>query len=140
MWNIRSSGRRLLVLLPPLLLAGCARNQMLLEMRGSLMYEKPQIRKISHVVTETSLEGGAISVEITLWGDPGLTATFDISPGIAERQPMIEVEDGRYEGRFSFAADTFGGPYWVTGRLRHDPAGENLLRDSSPLMIALPDR
>lgn len=139
MWKI-VGGRRAWLLLPLLLLAGCARNQMLLELRGTVMYEKPQIRQISHEVAEAGADEGTVAVAITLLGDPGLTATFDISPGVTERQAMQEVEDGRYEGKYSFARDVFGGPYWVTGRLRHEVAGEHMLRDPAPVMIAVPDR
>ncbi len=123
-----------------LLFAGCARNQMLLELRGTVMYEKPRIQTITHAVADAGLDADRVDVAITLLGDAGLTATFDISPGVTERQPMSEVEDGRYEGRFSFARDIFGGPYWVTGRLRHEQAGEHILRDATPLMIAVPSR
>ena len=128
------------LLLPVLVVAGCARNQMLLDLRGTVMYEKPQIRQISHAVADSDAEPGMVVVAITMLGDPGLAATFDISPGVTERQAMKEVEDGRYEGKFSFARDIFGGPYWVTGHLRHDVAGEHVLRDPTPVMIAVPSR
>jgi hypothetical protein len=67
-------------------------------------------------------------------------ATFDISSGIADRQPMTEVEDGHYEGSFAFKPDLYGGPYWVTGRLWHERAGEHVLRDPVALTITVPER
>jgi hypothetical protein len=137
---MRTGRLRLWVLVPLLVLAACARNQMVLDLRGAVMYEKPKIREISHTVTDSRLEAGSIVVAVTMTGDPGLVGTFDISPGIADRQPMKEVEDGRYEGSFSFAPDIFGGPYWVTGRLRHELAGEHLLKDPVPLTITVPSR
>lgn len=133
-------GRRLGALLPALLVAGCAGNRMVMDLRGSVLYEKPQIRQVTHAVEEPSLDEETVVVEVTLLGDPGLDATFDVSPGIAVRQPMSEVEEGRYEGKLSFARDVFGGPYWVTGRLRHDRAGEHVLRDPTPIMISLSGR
>jgi hypothetical protein len=104
------------------------------------MYEKPKILEISHTVADSRLEAGSIVVAVSMTGDPGLVASFDITPAVADRQPMKEVEDGHYQGSFSFAPDLFGGPYWVTGRLRHELAGEHILRDPVPLTITVPSR
>lgn len=123
-----------------LIVAGCARNQMLLDLRGTVMYEKPKIQAISYTIADDRPDQGAFVVSVSMTGDPGLVATFDIAPGIADRQPMKEVDDGKYEGKFSFAPDIYGGPYWITGRLWHERAGEHLLRDPAPLMITVPSR
>ena len=140
MRHIQIGGFRPWALVPLLILAGCARNQMLLDLRGTVMYEKPKMQEISHTVADLRLENGFLVVAVTMTGDPGLVATFDISPGVADRQPMKEVGDGRYEGSFSFSPDVFGGPYWVTGRVRHELAGEHILRDPVPLTITVPSR
>jgi hypothetical protein len=134
------NGRRLGILVPLLIVAGCARNQMLLDLRGSVMYEKPKIQAIAYTVADDRPDQGKFAVSVSMTGDPGLVATFDIAPGIADRQPMKEVADGKYEGTFTFAPDVFGGPYWITGRLWHEKAGEHLLRDPAPLMITVPSR
>lgn len=133
-------GPRSWVLVPVLILAGCASNKMLLDLRATVMYEKPSIREVSHTVADRRADEGPLVVSVTMIGDPGLAATFDIAPGIVERHPMTEVADGRYEGTFSFAPDIFGGPYWVTGRLRHEQAGEHILKDPVALTITVPGR
>jgi len=140
MRNVGEGGRRLGILVPLLIVAGCARNQMLLDVRGTVMYEKPKIQAIAYTVADLRTDRGEFVVSVSMTGDPGLVATFDIAPGIADRQPMKEVEDGKYEGKFSFAPDVFGGPYWITGRVWHQKAGEHLLRDPAPLMITVPSR
>jgi hypothetical protein len=113
---------------------------MLLDLRAIVMYDKPAIREIAHTIDDRRLDAGPFVIAVTLTGDPGLAATFDISPGIVDRQPMKEVEDGRYEGTFSFAPDLYGGPYWVTGRLVHERAGEHVMRDPVALTITVPER
>jgi hypothetical protein len=113
---------------------------MMLDMRGTVMYEKPAIAAVAYTVSEERPGEGSLVVAVTMTGDPGLAATFDITPGIAERQPMKEVGDGRYEGKFTFSPEMYGGPYWVTGRLRHDRAGEHIVRDPVPLTVTLPGR
>lgn len=110
---------------------------MVLELYGTIMYERPRITDISHALTDARLEGGAAVVRITMLGDPGLRASFDISPGIAAGEPMKEIEDGRYAGEFSFPPDIVGGPYTVIGRLRHADAGETVRRDPNALTIPL---
>jgi hypothetical protein len=140
MRNYGNGGRRLGIVACLLLIVGCARNQMLLDVRGSVMYEKPNIQKISYTVADDRPDQGAFVVAVSMTGDPGLVATFDITPGIVSRQPMQEVQDGKYEGKFTFAPDVFGGPYWITGRVWHQKAGEHLLRDPAPLMITVPSR
>lgn len=140
MSHTRVGGPALWILGSVLVLAGCASKGMVLDLRASVMYDKPAISEVDHSVDERRLDDGPLVVAVTMTGDPGLVATFDISPGIADRQPMREVEDGRYEGTFSFTPDLYGGPYWVTGRLVHERAGEHVMRDPVALTITVPDR
>ena len=122
------------------LLSGCASNQVVVELSASIMHEKPRIREVSHVLTDRRAEGGAATLRITLLGDPGLSATFDISPGIAKREPMREAEDGNYTGEFEFPPGQAGGPFTIIGRLQHEAAGEITFRDPDPLTLPLIDR
>ncbi len=124
-----------LLLLP--LSAGCPKPKMVLELQGSIMYEKPTLREVSHTLTDRRAAGGRVVVEVTVLGDPGLAASFDVSPAIAARQPMVEAEAGRYVGSFSFPADIYGGPYTIIGRLQHERAGEVIRRDPEPVTITL---
>jgi len=119
---------------------GCASRKQVLEIHGAVMYEKPQIASVSHVLTDRREEGGAAVVTITMLGDPGLVASFDISQQIAVREPMTETDEGAYVGVFSLPSDMFGGPYTITGRLEHEDAGEVVLRDPDLLTIPLLDR
>jgi len=66
-------------------------------------------------------------------------ASFDISPGIAERQQMTEKTAGHYEAEFVFPKNTVGGPFSVFGRVAHEKAGEVVLRDAQPITITLPE-
>lgn len=111
----------------------------MLEIHGAVMYEKPRITSVSHVLTDRREEGGAAVVAITMVGDPGLAASFDISQQIAVRQPMTETGAGTYVAEFSLPPDMFGGPYTITGRLEHEDAGEVVYRDPDPLTITLLD-
>lgn len=122
-----------------LLPAGCASRDMVVEIHGAVMYDKPEIEAVSHVLEDRRPAGGVV-VLVTLQGDPGLAATFDISPDIVDRVSMQEVEAGTYTGRFAFPANPGGGPYTVLGRLRHEDAGEVVLRDQEPITISLTDR
>ena len=120
--------------------SGCASRTAVLEVSGSVMYEKPGIESVTHTVDDRRAAGGPARVAVTLVGDPGLAATFDITPGIVNRRPLTETSDGRYVGEFSFAADAVGGPYTIIGRLRHDQAGEAVVRDTEPIILSVPDR
>jgi hypothetical protein len=110
---------------------------LVLDLQASVMYEKPQISDISYTVTDSRREGGVVVLEVVVQGDVGLSASFDVSPGIVEGAPMSETEDGRYVGKFPFPSGVVGGPYTVIGRLRHERAGEVILRDPNPLTITL---
>lgn len=117
--------------------AGCASKDLVLELQGSVMYEKPRIAEVSYTVADARRDGGTVTIEVRMNGDPGLAASFDISPGIAEFQAMTEVQAGEYAGEYSFPRDFAGGPYTIIGRLRHDRAGEVTLKDPDPLTISL---
>jgi hypothetical protein len=112
---------------------------MVLDMSGSIMYEKPAIASVEHIVVDQRPRGGPVVVEVTLQGDQGLAASFDITPGIADRVAMAEVAAGRYTARFEMPAGTVGGPFTVLGRLRHPDAGEAVARDPVPVTIPLPE-
>lgn len=118
------------------LLSACGSRPMLLEVSGTIMYEKPRITQVSHTLTDSRAKGGGVAVRVFMSGDPGLGASFDIHPDIAERQPMKEVEDGEYVGEFHFPDDVVGGPFTIVVRLRHEASGEVTLRD--PDLITVP--
>lgn len=120
-----------------LLLAGCARRELIVEISGSVMHAKPGITEVSHTLTDERGQGGTVVVRITMRGDPGLSATFEISPDVASGAPMKETESGTYVGEFSFPPDALGGPFTVVGRLRHQVAGEVTFRDPHPISISL---
>jgi len=115
----------------------CAKRGMMLDLQAAVMYEKPDILEIAYDVDDSRRGGGAVEVTVRLRGDPGLAASFDITPGIADHEPMRETEDGTYVGRFSFPPDVVGGPFSIIGRLWHEEAGEMVLRDPRPLSIPL---
>lgn len=122
-----------------LIAAGCATRPapMVLELQGSVMYRKPAIAEITYATSDTRATGGAFVVTVRMMGDPGLAASFDVAPGVAERRPMVEETAGHYVGAFTFPKEILGGPYSVIGRLRHDKAGESAIRDPRPLSIPL---
>ncbi len=117
------------------MVAGCTQKKMVLDLYGSVIYEKPQIVEVTHSVRDERREGGTAVVEVAILGDPGLLATFDIYPGIVERAPMRETAAGSYSGEFEFSGNTLGGTFTITGRLAHPDAGEVVSRDESPLII-----
>jgi len=123
-----------------LLAPGCAHRRLVLELSGTIMYDKPRIDSIAHTVTDARADGGPVTVSIVMIGDPGLKASFDISPGIAERERMTETTAGHYEAEFVFPKNTVGGPFSVFGRVAHEKAGEVVLRDAQPITIILPER
>jgi hypothetical protein len=131
----RSLARLLLLLCLGGAATGCAHKPLVLDLYGSIVYEKPQIVAVTHVVRDPRAEEGGAVVRVTIQGDPGLTASFDIYPGIVDRRPMRETAAGSYEGEFEFPRDTLGGTFTITGRLEHPDAGEVLGRDQTPLII-----
>jgi hypothetical protein len=137
------SSRPIIVLLAALALAasaqGCATRKVLIEVSGAVLYEKPKIERVTHQLVDRRAAGGRAVLEIAMWGDPGLAASFDILPGVAERAPMKESADGAYSGAFAFEEDTLGGPYTLIVRLRHDAAGEATWRETELITIPLQD-
>ena len=118
-------------------LAACAGNAAVLELHPAVVYEKPRIAGISHSVLDERAEGGAAVVTVVMEADPGLQATFDIYPEVAERVGMQEVESGRYVGKMTIPLDRSGNTYTITGRVRHQKAGESVIRDPEPLILYL---
>lgn len=119
------------------LASGCAKREMVVELSGTVMYEKPQIQSVSHTLTDARQEGGSVTVTIAMFGDQGLQASFDIAPGIANRVPMTETTAGSYAGEFTFPPETVGGPFTILGRVFHGKAGEVVLRDPESVTIPL---
>ena len=107
----------------------------MVEVSGAVMHEKPRILKVSHTLRDQRAAGGALSVHVTLLGDPGLRATFDIAPDVADRRPMRETASGTYEADLALPATLFGGPFTVVGRLEHSEAGEITL--AAPELISI---
>ena len=124
----------LLLALP---VTACAKQGMVLDLQAAVMYEKPEILEIAYEIQDSRRDGGVVVVSVRLRGDAGLDASFDITPGIVDHEPMRETEDGSYIGRFSFPPDVVGGPFSIVGRLWHEKAGEMVLRDPRPLSIPL---
>lgn len=129
------ASRLLVALLMVVALAGCAGREMVVDLYGSIIYEKPEIREVSHTLTDTRQQDGVAVVRVSILGDPGLVASFDIYPGITKRHPMQETSGGTYTGEFRFPPDEAGGSFTITGRLEHAEAGEVVLRDPDPLTI-----
>ena len=117
--------------------AGCSGKKAILEFQSAVMYEKPRIDRVMHTLVDSRRDGGAVVAEITISGDPGLRASFDISPGIAEREPMTEGAGGTYIGSFTFPPELVGGPYTIIGRLEHEQAGEVTRRDTQSVTITI---
>jgi len=111
---------------------------MVLELQGSVLYDKPAIASVTHTVADGRTDGGTVVVTVRMLADPGLTASFDISPGIVERHALSETTAGAYEGAFAFPSDLVGGPFTIIARARHAEAGEVSVKDPVPLTIALP--
>ena len=118
-------------------LSGCASREMVLELQGSILYEKPAISSVTHTVADGRGDGGTVVVTVRMMADPGLMASFDISPGIVERQDLAETSAGAYSGEFALPRDLVGGPFTIIARARHAEAGEVTAKDPVPLTISL---
>jgi hypothetical protein len=133
-----SSRRWLPFLLLFALAGGCASREMVLELQGSVLYDKPSILSVTHSIEDRRGDGGTVVVTVRVKADPGLDASFDISPGIVERHALSESSAGAYEGAFALPRDLVGGPFTIIARARHAEAGEVTAKDPVPLTIALP--
>jgi hypothetical protein len=111
---------------------------MVLEVQGSILYEKPSISSLTHTLADGRQDGGNVVVSVRMLADPGLTASFDISPGIVERKALSETSAGAYEGTFTLPRELLGGPFTIIARLRHEEAGEVTAKDPVTLTISLP--
>jgi hypothetical protein len=130
-----------MALLAALLVVACAgKREMVVDLYGSVIYEKPRILEVSHTLTDAREQGGQAVVQVSIQGDPGLAASFDIYPGVVDRHPMEEGSAGDYRGTFRFPLDEVAGTFTITGRLAHADAGEVVLRDPVPLNLARMDR
>ena len=119
-------------------LASCASREMVLEVQGSILHDKPGISSVTHSVADGRQDGGTVVVSVRMLADPGLTASFDISPGIVERKDLPETSAGEYEAEFALPVDLVGGPFTIIARVRHAEAGEVTAKDPVPLTISLP--
>lgn len=121
-------------------LGGCAHTAASLEISGAVVYDKPRIVSITHELEDARETGGGVTARIIVVGDPGLVATFDVTPDLAQNAPLVEVADGRYEATFDFPAETLGGPFTIVGHLKHELAGSATVRDETSITIPLPPR
>ncbi len=133
----KTAARWLPIFLAVAALAGCTSREMVLELQGSILYEKPTISSVTHTVADGRRDGGTVVVTVRMLADPGLMASFDISPGIVERQDLPETSAGAYEGAFALPSDLVGGPFTIIARVRHAEAGEVTAKDPVPLTISL---
>jgi outer membrane protein OmpA-like peptidoglycan-associated protein len=126
-----------LVVLSVVLLPACARKNLQMDISREVHYEQPTISSVSHRLLQTPEGDNAGIVEITISGDPGLQATFDVAD-LAQGVPLEEApEGGFYSGRFRIRADQ-AGTYPVLGRLTHPQAGTVSQLSSTPLVIKKP--
>ncbi|HKY31472.1 MAG TPA: hypothetical protein VJV23_02965 [Candidatus Polarisedimenticolia bacterium] len=137
---MKERSRAVVRLIPPAMLLwaalpACSGRSAVLDLYPAVMYDKPRITRIEHQLADARAEGGRAVVTVTMLADPGLQASFAIYPGVAETVPMHEVEPGRYVGEHAFPEPGMGGTYSITGRIRHDRAGEAVLRDPEPLIL-----
>jgi outer membrane protein OmpA-like peptidoglycan-associated protein len=108
-----------------LAIAGCAgKKDLKLEMTRETVIHPPVISAIAldpSGVFDT--RGRGSTVNVTMTGDPGLDATFDVE-GRFEGQTMEETEAGVYRGSFEVVPGEEG-DLWVVGHLVHAESGAN---------------
>jgi OOP family OmpA-OmpF porin len=98
------------------------KKQVKLEMTRETVITNPAIDSLTLDPTgKIDTRERGYTVEVTMTGDPGLDATFDVE-GRFEGRAMREVEPGVYVGSFNVAAGEAGVP-WVVGHLGHAPSG-----------------
>jgi len=117
------------------LFAGCSKKKVQLEMTRETVILEPAIESLSIDPSgrlDTRERGQTI--QVTMIGDPGLQATFDIEGG-AKGQPMREVEPGVYTGSFTVQRGQQGDVRLV-GHLVDPPSGASQdLRSKAPLAL-----
>ena len=117
------------------LFAGCAKKKVQLEMTRETVIIAPVIESLSIDPSgrlDTRERGQTI--QVTMVGDPGLEATFDIEGG-AKGQPMRETEPGVYTGSFVVAKGQQG-EVRLTGHLVDPPSGASQeYRSRAPLAL-----
>jgi len=89
--------------------------------------EGPKISSVNHNAPGPLQPGSSIMV--TIIGDPGATATFDIA-GIAENNPMTETSQGMYSGSFRIPDNT--------GNIRNASIIGRLTRNGSIIAVIYP--
>ena len=115
---------------------GCGgKKQVKLEMTREEVLHNPTISSLALDPSgrlDTRERG--FSVTVTMTGDPGLQATFDLD-GRFQGRAMEEVQPGVYSGTFDVAqGDT--GELWTVGHLAHPPTGASQrYRAGSPLAL-----
>jgi outer membrane protein OmpA-like peptidoglycan-associated protein len=121
-----------------LAIAGCAAKQDLkLEMTRETVLHPPVISSVALDPSgEIDTRGRGSEVRVTMTGDPGLDATFDVE-GRFEGRPMEEIREGVYRGSFDVAPGDRG-DLWVTGHLVHAASGANESRRADRALALRP--
>ena len=106
-----------------LAIAGCAsKKDLKLEMTRETVIHPPVISAIAFDPSgEIDTRGRGSTVRVTMTGDPGLEATFDVE-GRFEGRSMEEVEPGVYRGSFEVTPGDQA-DLWVVGHLVHAESG-----------------
>jgi outer membrane protein OmpA-like peptidoglycan-associated protein len=118
--------------------AACStKKQIKLEMTRETVITNPTIDSLSlDPAGKVDTRERGYTVEVTMTGDPGLDATFDVE-GRFQGRAMSEVEPGIYVGSFNVAAGESGVP-WVVGHLVHVPSGaRQSLREGGALELGI---
>lgn len=102
---------------------GCAgKTDLKLEMTRETVVRPPEISSVSLSPSgKLDTRESAHTITVTLRGDPGLRATFDVE-GRLEGRELREVEPGVYRGSFDVGRGETG-ELRVVGQLMHDPSG-----------------
>jgi outer membrane protein OmpA-like peptidoglycan-associated protein len=119
-------------------LGGCGgpKQEIALQMTRETVVQPPVIRSlILEPPGRIDTRAHGQSVRVTLTGDPGLEATFDVAGRFTGR-PMIEAEPGVYTGAFEVEQGATG-ELVVIGHLVHPPSGAHQETRSSPVTLWL---
>ena len=118
---------------------GCAakKNDVRLEMQRDVVVLEPGVTGIQSSPTGVldTRDNGA-DVAVTMTGDPGLVATFDV-PGRFDARPMTEASPGVYKGTFRVDKGQTG-EVKVVGHLTHPPSGAHKAYDAGTLLTLKP--